>query len=507
MKDLYQKFIYLIPSIIIFLITLSVTLKYSWPIGWDIFYHIHLSKVYMANGLTFFDPIYNAPGTIINYPPVFHLVILVLGYVLRMDLFDVARLMQPFLAALVALSVTVVASRLYEDKYVGIFAGLILFSGSIAMRLGSSLPENMALIFLPLSIFFFYEFFKDDKIIASFISGCLTGLVALIHPAATFCLVFAITFITAGLVITEFYFERDTGVIKRALKGYAILIGTAGLIASVWWLPAFYFKSLGHGGVATSLSVSRSLSILKYPDALGYFVLVLAVAGIIPAIRRFELRDRLILLWIISMFILSKSYYFGINVITYRVLIYIMIPLSILASSGLISVVETIKNKNKDIARILLIALFIFAVFQAFNNLSSSKVADYGAMTAYGRINIAPPTDSEFELAKWFNSQNEDGKISLSNYFTGGFVMAYTNRPVDSLLYEKSEIPSRDELTERGISYLVFDKRLKASGDFKFNASSSFLFYNPTRINISDLEYPYLQKIYENQDFVVYRVL
>lgn len=85
--------------------------------------------------------------------------------------------------------------------------------------------------------------------------------------------------------------------------------------------------------------------------------------------------------------------------------------------------------------------------------------------------------------------------------------MAYTNRPVDSLLYEKSEIPSRDELTEREISYLVFDKRLKASGDFKFNASSSFLFYNPNRINISDLEYPYLQKIYENQDFVVYRVL
>ncbi|MDI6817974.1 MAG: hypothetical protein QMC87_01370 [Methanothermobacter thermautotrophicus] len=121
MKNLYQKFIYLIPSIIIFLITLSVTLKSSWPMGWDIFYHIHLSKVYMANGLTFFDPIYNAPGTIINYPPVFHLAILVLGYVLRMDLFDVARLMQPFLAALVALSVTVVASRLYEDKYAGIF--------------------------------------------------------------------------------------------------------------------------------------------------------------------------------------------------------------------------------------------------------------------------------------------------------------------------------------------------------------------------------------------------
>ncbi|QEF95146.1 hypothetical protein FVF72_08300 [Methanothermobacter sp. KEPCO-1] len=509
MENSNQRVLYLVPSFIVFLMALMVTFRHPWPVGWDIFYHIHLAKVYMLKGLTFFDPVYNAPeGAIINYPPVFHMTLLALAYLFRMNMFDVARIIQPFLACLVALSVTLVASRFYEDKIVGLAAGLILFSGAIAMRLVSPLPENMALIFLPLSIYFYYEFFKEDKLLSSFISGVLMGIVALIHPAATFCLGFAITFITAGIIITELYFKRDVGIIKKALKGYGILIMTAGLIAAVWWAPAFYLKSTGGpGGVSTSLQTSRNLSIMKYPDLLGYLVIVLSLVGLTPSIKRFGLRDRFILLWVISMFLLSKAYYFGVNVITYRVLIYIMIPMSILAAHGLRYTAEIIETKNKNIACILMAAVLLFAVFQGFSNLSSTEVVDYGAMTSHGRIKIAPPTPSEVELAEWFSQQDKGGTISMSNYFAAGFIMAYTNRPVNPLLYEKPEIPQRNELTKNGIVFLVFDKRLRANGNFTFDASSSFLFYNPSKVDVSSLKYPYLEKVYENSDFVVYRVV
>ncbi|QHN08206.1 hypothetical protein [Methanothermobacter sp. THM-2] len=509
MRNLDQRVLYIIPSFIVFLMALMVTFRHPWPVGWDIFYHIHLAKVYMLKGMTFFDPVYNAPqGNIINYPPVFHMTLLLLAYLFRINMFDVARLVQPFLACLVALSTTVVASRFYEDKITGLAAGLILFSGAIAMRLVSPLPENLALIFLPLSIYFYYDFFKGDKLLSSFISGVLMGLVALIHPAATFCLGFAITFITAGITITELYFKRDVSIIKKALKGYLVLIMSAGLIAALWWVPAFYFKSTGGpGGVSTSLQTSRNLSIMKYPDLLGYTVIILSLIGLIPSLKRSGLRDRFILLWVISMFILSKAYYLGINVITYRVLIYIMIPMSILAAHGLRYTAEMIKIKNKNIAGFLMIAVLVFAVFQGFNNLSGTEVVDYGAMSSHGRIKIAPPTPSEVELAEWFSHQDKRGTVSMSNYFAAGFIMAYTNRPMNPLLYESPEIPQRNELVKNGIVFLVFDKRLKVNRNFTFDTSSNFLFYNPSRVDISQLEYSYLEKVYENSDFVVYRVV
>lgn len=161
MENSDSRAIYIVPSLIVFLAVLFVTLSYRWPFGWDIFYHIHISKVYITEGLTLFDPIYNAPaGNIINYPPIFHFTLILLSYILRTGLFETARFMQPFLAGLVVLSVSFVASKFYKNQMIGLAAGILLFSGAISARLVQALPENMALIFFPLSIYFYYKFLK-----------------------------------------------------------------------------------------------------------------------------------------------------------------------------------------------------------------------------------------------------------------------------------------------------------------------------------------------------------
>jgi hypothetical protein len=51
-------------------------------------------------------------------------------------------------------------------------------------------------------------------------------------------------------------------------------------------------------------------------------------------------------------------------------------------------------------------------------------------------INIAPSPESEFELAEWFERQDGNGTISFSDYYTSVFVISYTDRPVNSFLYE-----------------------------------------------------------------------
>ncbi len=503
-RRLYDGLLYSIPAVIIFTICLFTTLKCKWPLSWDIFYHIHLARIYMDEGFTFSDPICNAPtGDLINYPPLFHLILASLSLISKSDLFKVSRFIQPFLASLIIFSVTFTASGLY-DRLTGLCAGLLIISGFIATRIILPLPENLALIFLPISICFYYESIKKSELKFAGFSGILMGLVALTHPPATLCLMLSVTFITVAIVIMETYKEK---IPYRVLISYGIfsLIGLS--IASIWWLPLIYLSLGVPGGIATSLPFSTKMSILNYPKALGYLTVGLSIIGLISAYRRFKLGDLFVISWIIAMLILSKAYYFGVNVISYRVLIYILIPLAILGAYGLESIFKSIKKLDKRIAHVFIIFVLLFAVSQGYSNFSSSGVVDFGAVTCYGRVSIAPPTPAELELAKWFKGGADKNRVaSFSNYYTGYFVMAYSNQPINSLLQNSTRIPGYDELKKNGVGYLVYDKRLKMDDNVTFKVCGNLLYYNPSRINLGNLGYHYLRKVHENDEFIVYMV-
>ncbi|MGZ7070749.1 MAG: hypothetical protein ACXVHN_08015, partial [Methanobacterium sp.] len=90
------KFIWIIPAITIFLIALIPTLKYQWPLSYDIIYHIQFAKVYSQYGLTLINPLMNAPtGEKIAYPPLFHFLLVALVNIFKIDYFQVARSLQP----------------------------------------------------------------------------------------------------------------------------------------------------------------------------------------------------------------------------------------------------------------------------------------------------------------------------------------------------------------------------------------------------------------------------
>ncbi|MDI9624553.1 MAG: hypothetical protein QFX38_06675 [Methanothermobacter sp.] len=501
-----KKLAYIIPPLVIFVICLRTTLNYKWPLGWDIFYHIHLAQIYVGKGFTFFDPVYNAPGgRFINYPPLFHLLLTFFSLALGLSPFEISRFMQPFFAAFIVLSVTIVGARFY-DSLAGIFAGILLISAVIATRIILPLPENMALIFLPVSIYFYYKSIKTLRLKFACASGALMGIIALIHSAATLCLFVSVTFITFILVVAAL--KKNIN-LKIVISNYGIFILSGFIIASFWWLPSLYLKSLGvSGGVETALPFSVRTSILNYPKALGYLVCGFAIIGLARAYKGFGLRDLFIISWILSMFILSKAYYFGINVISYRVLIYILLPLSILAGSGLESAFRAFREVNRSVASVFLILIFSFSLFQAVVNFSSSKIADFGVLTAYGRVSIAPPTEGEVELAEWFKKEADKHKVaSFSNYYTGVFIMAYSRQPVNPLLEHFQGIPGDDELRKENIAYLVYDKRLKMYDNLPFVSFENLLYYNPNMVNLSDLDYDYLKKIYENEEFIVYMVI
>ena len=70
----YNKKLIFVPALITFFVTLLLIYKFSFPISWDVYYHIHMSNLYFNNGLVFWDYHTVAPyGRLIMYPPLFHL--------------------------------------------------------------------------------------------------------------------------------------------------------------------------------------------------------------------------------------------------------------------------------------------------------------------------------------------------------------------------------------------------------------------------------------------------
>lgn len=107
-------FFLLIPALAAFFIALVPTLKYQWPLSWDIFYHVHIVKLYLEHGLTIWDPLTCSPyGRTIGYPPLFHFLIASLSIIFKTDPFFVVRLLQPFVAMLMVFSISFLAYRFY----------------------------------------------------------------------------------------------------------------------------------------------------------------------------------------------------------------------------------------------------------------------------------------------------------------------------------------------------------------------------------------------------------
>ena len=114
MERNYERLLVVLPAVFAFLFALVPSLKYSIPLPWDIYYHIHNAMIYMDHGTVFWDPITCAPhGRPIYYPPLFHMLLLLIVKITGISLFTVSRFIQPVMAFMIILSFSYVAERLY----------------------------------------------------------------------------------------------------------------------------------------------------------------------------------------------------------------------------------------------------------------------------------------------------------------------------------------------------------------------------------------------------------
>jgi hypothetical protein len=345
-----KKILVILPAIAALFIALIPTLKYQWPLGWDIIYHVQYAHVYATYGFTLTDPLLNAPsGQQMGYPPLFHLLIAGLGTVFGVDFFQVARFLQPVMAASLVLSVSYVAYRFYGE-IAGASAGFLMLSSYLVGRMVLPLPENLALIFIPLAVYFYYSSIKNRDIKPALLGGVFFCLVVLTHQPATLCL----SLIIIGITLLELIVYRNIRVLKNLLSFFTALIVliVLGVVALQIIAPQILQGLSGQIllllSKSSSLVANRPLSLWGYFGNLGFLVIIFSVIGGVVALKKHGRKDLLMLVWVIAMILLSNSYWFGISVISYRVIIYLLIPLSMLGGLGITFIINSLEDyQNK----------------------------------------------------------------------------------------------------------------------------------------------------------------
>ena len=514
---------WIIPGLIAFFIALIPTLIYPWPFTFDIFVHIQIAQVYSHYGFTLVDPLINPPvGTLIAYPPLFSYLLLFLHTILNIDYFDVARILQPIFAGSVVLSTSYVAKK-YYGNIAGISAGFLILSSFLFGRLITPLPETMALIIVPLVVYTYYCSITYNKYKYSIIASFLFLLIILTHQATTLLIFLIITSIAIIL-----------GILRRQTKfftNYALFLSIpvlTALLASIIVLivsPSYIDKILAYGfsavtGYTTSLPTNEPISDLKYAAYLG-IVLVFAVIGLFLAFKRRKDKDLFVIIWILVIFIMSKSYWFGVNVYTLRLLIHLLLPISILGGMGLSYLYLDYKKdrfKSKQIRSGFLIVIFVISSLFALSIVLDPKFPDIpkyelgNGTVSYPQI--VPPSASDLDMANWFDENgNKSKSVLITNIYSGKILLALTGQPIATINVtapyyldgtKTTSILTRN-IQNSNIGYLVYDKRLR------FNSQNStslvdyqnFIYYSTDIHNIIP---PYAHIVHENENYIICKV-
>jgi hypothetical protein len=404
-----KKLVIIIPAIVTFLIALTVTLKYQWPLGSDIFYHLHMAQLYSEQGFTYWDNLTAAPyGRPITYPPLFHLVIIVVKYISG-NIYAGARLLQPILASLVVLSFSYMAQKLSKKLIVGVSAGFFLISSLAFSRFIIAGPEALALIIFPWAIYFFYNSIEKDNNYPAAFSGVLSGLIFLTHVLSATCL----------LIFTIPYTIIISWRNKNAFHYLIIFLLSTFLISAIWWLPLL----IKYGFVYNiNADIPVGVSVLKYPAYFGVLTLIFAVLGAVLMIKKRENSDILLLTLLASLLIYANLNFFGIPIFSYRILTFAVLPLAILAGWGIyyLRYILAEKKISSKIFYILVGLVYLSSVLTA-----NSMMVDFEPTPSWMRV-----SEAELDVAEWFNVNGDKKRVVVSANFRDPLIVAMARQPV-----------------------------------------------------------------------------
>jgi len=523
MTDNKNKNLIFIPIIVSILLALYLTLTTNGPLSWDVYTHINYALAYMMNGITTVDPLLNAPtGKTIGYAPLFHFILIGLSKCVGSNLLLAAEILQPILACISTVIVIYVSNKFY-DRLSAAASGMLLLSSFMFTRLILPIPETIAVIFFTLAIYFYYIAIDKEKYSYIFYSVIMTLLILSVHFSTFVYVTLIVTVLSAIYLLVS----RKTQVIKSYLLWIIPLIALLAL--------GFIFLSMISPDKASSLFggvmsiISNPLSLFmgqkamgleRYIKCVGILPLIFGIIGLYYSIK--NKKHMFICIWALVAFIITNLHWIGIPVYTYRLLIYFVVPASILGGYGFTQLLDELSTRYKNTTSILITAFIILTVISACLSLTDESVKYSSVTTEQSTFHIAPPLGEEQEVIDYFKSQNATNKSVLTNNLFFGMIIS-SNKAIplhysfDIYASPSSRKASYSYLEDENIGYIVYDKSLVLNNKTEYTpldvvyveADYYPVYYFTNKItenNFNSIQVSGTTKVFENNKFIVCKV-
>jgi len=520
--DINKRNYYVIPVLLSLIIVLILTLSNRFPLGWDIYTHMSYSLAYLHDGITSVDYLLNAPaGKAIGYPPLFHIILILTSFISG-SMLDAARILQIVLSVCNIFVICYAAKEFFDEK-VGFFAGILLLSSFMITRFFLPIPETLAMIFFTLAVLFYYKAAVESNYKYSLIVVVCSLLTLAAHfssfvylMALLLVLMLVLTLILRNFNAIEYYVYIILPIflISIAALGAMFVLGSSHLTQIVDGIFSIISNpfDLFMGQVAMGLE--------RYIRCVGIISLLFAIVGLFYSIKNREFL--FVTLWALIAFVISNLHWFGIPVYTFRMLIYLIIPMVMLGAYGIIKLLEDIKNYNPNIIKIFTIALIILSFVLCLVNISDPSVQIYKSTTEQSSFQIAPPTSDEVELISWFENENVGNKsILINNLFMGTVISSIDEIPLhygfDVYTNKSLSKSSLESLNNETIGYIVYDKSLVMNNSDEYDSldvryvngtyyPSYYFTKEITENNFNEIKLQHSEKVFENNRFIVCKI-
>lgn len=521
--NLNRNYLLFVPVLIALIFALIITLSNQFPLSWDIYTHISYALSYLHNGITNTDYLLNAPnGKSIGYPPLFHVVLIIISSLTGTTLLDGARLLQILLVVGNVLTISYVSSKFYDEK-TGLFAGLILISSFMFTRMFLPIPETLAMIFFTLAVYTYYKSTVDSNYVYALSSAILSLLTLLTHFSSfvylmilLVVLMFIQTFNLRNWSGVKYYVYVMVPIILLGLGGLALL-----LLVSISHLSQVLSGIVSIVNDPFGLFMGQiAMGLERYVKCVGLFSLIFAILGLYYSFKKKEFY--FISFWALVAFLFTNLHWFGVPVYTFRLLLYLIVPMVILGGYSLSNLYDDLKSIDKNYSIILIILLIILSAGLCTIHINDPSVTIFNANTEESTFQIAPPTLEEQELINYFkNEETGDKSILINNLYLGTVISSIDEIPLhysfDIYTNKSLSKSSINSLNEEKIGYIIYDKELSITNasdyenlDVRYVNGSFYPSYyftkEITENNFYNIKLESTEITFENERFIVCKV-
>ncbi len=411
LKD--DKKLLVLPALMSFILSLLLLYKFTFPISWDVYYHIHMIDLYIQNGLVFWDYATVAPkGRLIMYPPLFHLCMGFISKTLNINPVELCRGIQPFFSFYLISTITYVSYKLTDTKTAVLTGFLSMFCFITFNRSVICTPATIAIGLFLLSILFVYKAVTDNSMKSLVLSAVFLSLIWNLHMATAL-----LTCGVVGLYCLIQLLRR-----KMSPKFVPVYIMIVLALGMPWWI----YIATNYGLVFNSLPGNNMLITDFFFKYYGIINTLLLITGYYIIIKEKNQKSTFLIIASLSLIMLSQLGLLGFNIVPIRILevaSYVLIIISGIALSYIYeNYLPDIKTKN--VFCVIFIILAVTTTFLYVDSYTPDVLSDNDYNTTLVDENIhrtVNPITSRFKptviSSRYANSSLAHDRYDIMQWF------------------------------------------------------------------------------------------